>query len=264
MSQNKGATGGFTSKSDSVASKQTTRGRGKRGKQGRSKTNKSRTRTHRGSSRSRLKVKSSKKSGTLSRGGSSWTAGGKERRVILNGEDLTPKPLLRLNTTVSGNGAPKKAQNSSGGGGGQSKESAAPAKGGASVGSMQSSKTGMMTDDDRSTVITVAETKVTSSTGIEAKQDLSTLETTKVESEAVVFTVAQLQEEVVIRLQETPTIELFSMESLCVEQDTDLHRAVASRNKAYEAMLRNKSDNSDLWAAHAAQTFNNTSKNKEA
>ena len=49
---------------------------------------------------SRLKLKS--RGSEAVTGG--WAGGGRDRKVMVDGEDLTPKPLLRLNTATAGLG----------------------------------------------------------------------------------------------------------------------------------------------------------------
>lgn len=70
-------------------------------------------------------------------------------------------------------------------------------------------------------------------------------------------------EQVTINLTETPTFNLLHISGLLVwGEDTALMKQVTSRNAAYEAMLL-KHIEKDKYSARHAQTFNNTTREKQ-
>eukprot|EP00939_MAST-03C_sp_MAST-3C-sp1_P003108 g3108.t1 len=70
-------------------------------------------------------------------------------------------------------------------------------------------------------------------------------------------------EEISISLCETNTMTLFVQDSVCIHKDSKLFSAVDSSNQRYDAMLKKKCGNEDLWTANEAQTFNAQMMNKE-
>eukprot|EP00941_MAST-03F_sp_MAST-3F-sp1_P000438 g438.t1 len=64
-----------------------------------------------------------------------------------------------------------------------------------------------------------------------------------------------------ITLVETETMELFSLRSLCVQQDTELYAQVKEENDKYSALLTRKSDK-NLFCTAPSQTVNASVKNK--
>ena len=67
---------------------------------------------------------------------------------------------------------------------------------------------------------------------------------------------------VTIKLEETKTIMLFELPSVCVALDSQHHAEVTARNEAYLTMCRGK-QGSDFYTSHHTQTLNNALKNKE-
>jgi hypothetical protein len=76
------------------------------------------------------------------------------------------------------------------------------------------------------------------------------------------LTAAQLDEDVVITLTETDTMELFHLRGYVVHQESDQQRVVAAQNEAYKALFERR-DNKDLFSCAAAQTTNLSSKHKK-
>uniref|UniRef100_A0A0G4I0J3 Dynein axonemal intermediate chain 4 n=1 Tax=Chromera velia CCMP2878 TaxID=1169474 RepID=A0A0G4I0J3_9ALVE len=79
---------------------------------------------------------------------------------------------------------------------------------------------------------------------------------------ALQLTEEELEKEIEIILEETPTMELFHSPSLIVTAQTDDYEKIMERNKAYEALLKNR-ENADQYASHHAQTLDNPQKPKE-
>ena len=76
------------------------------------------------------------------------------------------------------------------------------------------------------------------------------------------LTAAQLDQDVVITLTETDTMELFHMRSFVVHQESDQQRTITAQNDAYSTLFE-KRKNKDLFSVAAAQTTNLSSKNKK-
>ena len=76
------------------------------------------------------------------------------------------------------------------------------------------------------------------------------------------LTAAQLDQDVVITLTETNTMELFHLRGYVVHQESDQHRVVSAQNESYQGLFE-KRKNKDLFSTASAQTMNRSSKNKK-
>jgi len=70
-------------------------------------------------------------------------------------------------------------------------------------------------------------------------------------------------EEIEVSLCETSTVMLFVQDSVCVHKESNAHKTIDNRNQNYEAMLQKKKNNADLWSVDGAQTYNAPMVDKE-